>query len=160
ASGDYELFAEGYGEITVHYGETESQLEAQLNSLFHLDNVDVVTTATSSTETSYKIYFLGNGAGLHFPQLQWVRSWTLTPTGTIRSAAGYAPGPLGPHPPAADIQSALEHVYGVTAFTVANGATAGTFAVTVGGAYVVLDLAQLPGATAAPKTTLIPTLDA
>jgi Ca2+-binding RTX toxin-like protein len=159
ASGDYELLASGYGQITVQYGESVSDLETQLNGLFHLSNVHVVLTSSTSTQTSYTILFLGDGAGLHFPQLQWVRSWTLTPTGTVLTAPGYGDGTIGPDPTAAEIQNALEHIYGVSAFTVTAGAAPSSFAVTVGGAYVVLDLAQLAGATAAPKTTLFSTLN-
>jgi hypothetical protein len=158
-SGSYELFATGYGQITVQYGESVATLEAQLDGLFHLDNVHVALASSTSTQTSYTILFLGDGAGVHFPQLQWVRTWTLTPTGPVLSAPGFGDGSVGSGT-ADEIRSALEHVYGVSAFTVLAGTAPGTFEVTIGGAYVALELSQLVGATATPETSLVPTLDA
>ena len=76
------------------------------------------------------------------------------------AAPGYGDATIGSNPAAADIQAALRQVYGISAITVSAGPSAGTFLVTVGGAYVSLDLAQLSGATAAPQSRLVPTLDA
>ncbi len=161
ASGAYELEAGNTGnEITVTYGESISQIEQDLDTLFGLHDIQVVVTSTSSTQTTYTIIFAGDGAGLHFPQLQWVRSWALTPTGTLLKSAGYGDATIGANPTAAQIQTALDQVYGISTIAVSNSTTPGTFVVTIGGAYVSLDLTQLSGATATPKTTLVPTLDA
>src|SRR5207302_479482 len=138
----------------------ETALETALAALFHVGGIHVDVAPTTSAQASYKITFAGAAAGLHFPQLQWVRTWVLSITGPLLAAPGYGDATVGANPTAADVQAALRQVYGVSAITVAAGATTGTFLVTVGGAYVGLDLGSLTGATAAPNSTLYPTLDA
>src|SRR5262249_7547318 len=125
-----------------------------------LHNVHVDLTSSTSTQTTYTILFLGDGAGHHFPQLQWVRSWLLTPTGTTLSAPGYGDATIDANATAAEIQSALDQIFGISAISVADSGTAGSFVVTIGGSYASLDLSTMTGASASPKTTLTPTLDA
>jgi Ca2+-binding RTX toxin-like protein len=159
ASGNFELLAAGYGEITLTYGASAAQVEAALDTLFGLSDVHVDVTS-SSTQTTYTVLFVGDGAGTHFPQLDWVRSWTLALTGaTTLSAPGYGDATIGTTPTAASIQAALQQVFGISAITVVAGPGA-TYVVTIGGAYASLDLSHIVGATVAPLTTLKPTLDA
>ena len=160
AAGTYELLAAGYSPITLTYGESATQLETALDALFGLSDVHVDVTS-SSTQTTYTVLFVGDGAGTHYPQLDWVRSWTLALTAgaTALSAPGYGDASIGSTPTAAGIQAALQIVYGISAITVV-AAAGGTYVVTVGGAYTALDLSKIVGATVAPLTTLKPTLDA
>ncbi len=149
--GSFQLQAPGYGIITLGYGASASTVASALDDLYGLQDIQVAETSTSG-QTTYTVTFAGDGAGRHFDQLVWVTTWQLSlpsAQGFTLNAPGFGDATLGPNPTAAEVQAALNQVYGVSSITVSLQGS--TYLVTVASPNTALDLSQL---TATGNATL------